>query len=98
MKFLLNTTTNDPCGVEVGGIAYTPDEVEAIIAAHQLSGPPIYYVRCSHRILGVFCEVSGCDEKRTGDSPYCKKHDMRFKRHGDPSVALRPWEKRKEQR
>lgn len=95
MKFLLNPTNDHPCGVEVNGVAYTPDELEQIITAHQSGETPIVCVRCAHRVLGVFCEVPDCGKQRTGDSPYCKKHDMRFKRHGDPLISLRPWGKGK---
>lgn len=37
----------------------------------------------AHNFLGVFCAVPGCGRKRSGGSDYCKKHDMRFRRHGD---------------
>lgn len=36
------------------------------------------------------CTVDGCDTKcRNGTSPYCEKHYSRWKRHGDPAVALK---------
>jgi hypothetical protein len=51
-------------------------------------------VRASHRILA--CVAGGCDAPTTGQSPYCKKHDMRFKRHGDPAIVVKPGRKKKE--
>jgi hypothetical protein len=44
-------------------------------------------VRPAHNFLGAFCAVPGCGLKRNGRL-YCKKHDMRFRRHGD--VGDRP--------
>lgn len=36
------------------------------------------------------CTVEGCTVQcRNGTSPYCEKHYTRWKRHGDPSVALK---------
>lgn len=48
----------------------------------------------AHRISG--CAVEGCELPTTGLSLYCKKHKMRVIRHGDPSVALKPWGRRKD--
>ncbi len=79
--------------VEVDGECHALAEVEAIIAAYHAARTPNVSVRPAHRVSRVLCKVSGCGEKRTGKSRYCKKHDMRFKRHGSPETKLRPWEK-----
>lgn len=66
----------------------TEDQVAA-------AGKYIASVRPLHRVLGPVCEVSDCDERRSGKSPYCKKHAMRAKRHGDPTIIKRPWDQKK---
>ena len=40
--------------------------------------------------LDPFCAVPDCGLPRTGRSPYCKKHHMRWRRHGDPTITLMP--------
>jgi hypothetical protein len=36
------------------------------------------------------CSIKNCpNPTRTGSSPYCDKHYTRWKRHGDPAVALK---------
>lgn len=84
--------------LEIDGVFYTREEVEAIVMAHQSGEARNTSVRGLHRITGTFCAVPGCGEKRIGVSAYCKMHDMRYQRHGDPEVALRPWDKRKAER
>lgn len=36
------------------------------------------------------CSVDGCDNTATRRG-WCKKHYMRWKRHGDPTITLRLW-------
>lgn len=48
----------------------------------------------AHRIT-MACAVPDCKFIRTGQSPYCKMHAMRAKRHGDPTIRLKPWDKKK---
>lgn len=82
--------------VEIDGALYASEEIAAIVTA-QMSDSGANSLCCgAHRITGAFCEVSGCGEKRTGTSPYCKKHAMRFKRHGDATLKLQPWDRKKE--
>lgn len=81
--------------LEIDGVRYEREAVEQIIAAYHAARAPNVSVRPAHRVSRVFCKVPGCGEKRTGKSRYCKKHDMRFKRHGNPLVVLRAWDKKK---
>ena len=36
----------------------------------------------------VACILAECGEMQDGNSPYCKKHDTRARRHGDPHIAI----------
>lgn len=93
-------------GVPVG---YWPTQDEAetrarqarrALAAHASDQDANISVRVAHRITEApeeaswICAVAGCESVRTGQSPYCKKHHMRWRRHGDPTIALRPWGKK----
>jgi hypothetical protein len=81
--------------VEIDGHSYALEEIEQIVRA-QVSDKGANSLCCgAHRTTAAFCGVLGCDNPTTGNSTYCKKHEMRFKRHGDPAVALRPWDKKK---
>lgn len=82
--------------IEIDGRSYTPDEVAQIVRAHSSDGASTVSVRGAHKELEAFCEVSDCGEKRTGLSRYCKKHEMRYRRHGDPTVVLRAWDRKKQ--
>lgn len=81
-------------GVAVG---YWPTADEAETRARQArralaeaSTSKSYNINCepSHSATNNLCAVSGCDEPRTGRSPWCKKHDMRVRRHGDPEIVM----------
>src|SRR5262245_52891743 len=37
--------------------------------------------------------VGGCSERTYADHDYCKKHQARVDRHGDPGVVLKPGRK-----
>lgn len=39
------------------------------------------------RITGDRCQVEGCDAAR-GSGRYCRKHDARIRRHGDPHFVI----------
>ena len=52
-------------------------------------------VRGAHTIVAVSCGVDGCDEPATGDHPYCKLHQMRYERHGDPTIVLKRGRKKR---
>lgn len=52
-------------------------------------------VRVAHRFTDRLCGVQGCDNVRAGAHPYCKKHQMRYARHGDPTIVCRPGRKKR---
>lgn len=83
--------------LEIDGQTYTREEIEQIVTAYQSNGEAKVCGNGAHRITGAFCAVPGCGQNVTGRSPYCKKHDMRVKRHGDPTVVLRAWDRKKQE-
>lgn len=90
-------------GVAVG---YWPTQDEAemrarqarrALAAQASADEPSVCANGAHRVSEALCDVSGCAEKRSGQSRYCKRHDMRYRRHGDPAIILKPWGRKKDQ-
>lgn len=52
-------------------------------------------VRVAHRFPARLCAVEGCQKPRAGAHPYCKKHQMRYARHGDPTIVRTPGRKKR---
>jgi hypothetical protein len=93
-------TTGLPCqvyAIEVDGALYDAGEVERAMRAQQGEGGAKVCGNGAQMASRGFCEVPGCGEKRTGLSRYCKKHDMRVRRHGDPKIVLRAWDRKKQE-
>lgn len=41
------------------------------------------------------CVVVGCSGRAWGDNIYCKKHNLRAVRHGDPTIVLKRGRKKR---
>jgi hypothetical protein len=95
MKFLFEQD-GTPCGVEIDGRVYTPEELAAIVAAQVSDGAANFSVRGAQTACRAVEEGAVCGLRTYAGRPYCKKHNMRFKRHGDPAIARRPWDLKKE--
>ena len=64
-------------------------------------------VRAAHSFIGVprdgppdesnwLCAAYDCRALHLPGKRYCKRHDMRIRRHGDPEVVLKPGRKKQE--
>lgn len=49
----------------------------------------------AHISLTLICGVEGCDRQRAAGRVYCKKHQLRYARHGDPTIVCRPGRKKR---
>lgn len=57
-------------------------------------------VRGAHTFLAVsamLCAVDGCGQPATGEHHYCKLHQMRYQRHGDPAIVQKRGRKRSQE-
>lgn len=79
-------------GLDEAAIATLIDsQIAAAVAGYQNTSK-LFHVDCAgaHGATNNLCAVPGCGLPRTGRSAWCKKHDMRARRHGDPTVTLMP--------
>mgnify|MGYP001576706814 CR=1 FL=1 len=81
--------------VECDGVLFGVEEVAAIVRTHSLDDAPNLSVRGAQMACQAVEEGIVCGLRTYAGRPYCKKHEMRFKRHGDPAIARRPWDLRK---
>ena len=76
-------------------LLYVLETMDKIDTAHSSDGGAGVCGNGAQMASRGFCEVDGCGEKCTGLSQYCKKHDMRNRRHGDPTIVLRAWDRKR---
>lgn len=75
------------------------------MAGNASEDSPTVPVRASHTFVGVstdepadpdnwICAAYNCSSLHLPGKRYCKKHDMRFRRHGNPETILKPGRKK----